>query len=876
MMSAITSEKQKSVVLQYLLLGLILLAAAAYYAGGLASVLHELQHGKTALRLPFDFDTEMRAITSIEPEASKAGARLGDQVLSLNGRPYTGYAQLLDLMDRSHPGDSLTAEILHANGATSQIKIPFQHIKTGPAPLPVWVGTLMLRGVFPLLCLVVGFWVVAAKPRDRLAWLLLGIMASFEFLLPQPTYTGGLLGPALFWSLLVSIGLPVWMMLFGIYFPNRWSLDVRFAWAKWTILAPSFLFFAGYCWFTYTKFFNFDAGVRYLPVFPLLDRLETIIQILAISVYIFAVAYKGGTATDRDTRRRLKILNVGTLLGLTPAFFLVMYGLIRDRNFGVGVPQWVVILVVACETIFPFSLAYIVIVQRAMDVRILLRQGTKYAFARGTLWVLQFAFVAAVTFRLARVLHEPRVSRNDIFLLLILGILVLAMRYRVARSISTWLDRKFFREAYSAEQVLSDLAEQVRSFTETRPLLETVTQQIGRTLHIEQIAVLLNHGGSYQLQQTVGLSLSGTVFLTENSSAIRHLLHSRAPATVYSKDPQGWLMLASDSERKALQQLSAELLLPLPGRKEMVGVMALGPKLSEEPYSRADLQLLQSVAAQTGLAIENAELMARLGKEAAQRERLNREIEIAREVQERLFPQAMPQIPGGSCAGHCRPAQGVGGDYYDFIPLSSGRIGIAVGDVSGKGISAALVMASLRASLHGITLSGSPDIALDLPTLIQNLSRLVHDSSTPSRYATFFFGEYDPHTQLLRYVNAGHNPPVVVRPKPSAENSENCEILRLETGGTVVGLLDNPQYEIGSFLLRAGDVLVAFTDGISEAMNMREEEWGEEKMIEVICASRTISADKILERIFASADAFTQNAPQHDDMTLIVLTRTAV
>lgn len=872
------SDKNKTPVLQYVLLGIIVLASSAYYLGGMTRVLHELQHGETALRLPFDFNTEMRTITSIEPEASKAGARLGDQVLSLNGRPYTGYAQLLNLMGRSHAGESLTAEILHASGATSKIEIPLQTLHTGPASVPIWVGTIALRGVFPLLCLMVGFWVVAAKPQDWNAWLLLGIMASFEFLLPQPVSTGPLLGPALFWSLLVQMCLPLWMMLFGIYFPDRWPLDARFPWAKWIILIPSFLFFAGLCWFTYTKFFNFDAGTHYLPIFALLDRSETVLQVLAISIYFFAAVYKAVTATDRDTRRRLTILNTGTFIGLTPAFFLVMYSLFRERDFGVGVPQWLVVFAVICQTAFPFSLAYIVIVQRAMDVRILLRQGTKYAFARSTLWILQVVFIAAITYRLAQVLHEPRVSRNEIFVLLVLGFIFLAMRDRVARSVSTWLDRKFFREAYSAEQVLSELAEQVRTFTETRPLLETVTLQIGRTLHIEQIAVLLNQGGSYQLQQAVGLTPSGTVMLPENSSAIRHLLHSRAPTMLYGKDPQGWLMLASESEREALQQLSAELLLPLPGRKEMVGVMALGPKLSEEPYSRADLQLLQSVAVQTGLAIENTELMARLGKEAAQRERLSREIEIAREVQERLFPQVMPEIPDGSCAGHCRPALGVGGDYYDFIPLFSGRVGIAVGDVSGKGVSAALVMASLRASLRGITLSGSPDIVLDLPTLIQTLSRLIHDASTLSRYATFFFGEYDPHTQLLRYVNAGHNPPVVVRPKPSGQDScrnDDCEILRLEVGGTVLGLIDNPQYELGSILLRAGDVLVAFTDGISEAMNLREEEWGEEKMIEAICACRTLPADKILECIFSGADAFTQNAPQHDDMTLIVLARTS-
>ena len=147
-------------------------------------------------------------------------------------------------------------------------------------------------------------------------------------------------------------------------------------------------------------------------------------------------------------------------------------------------------------------------------------------------------------------------------------------------------------------------------------------------------------------------------------------------------------------EVSVLDRLEAELLLPLPGRSSLIGVMALGPKLSEEPYSRSDRQLLSSVALQTGLAIENSALVHHLAEESAQRQRIDREIEIARQVQERLLPQIYPIVKGLDFAGFSRTAQEVGGDYYDFIALENGRLGIAIGDVSGKGISAALLMAS--------------------------------------------------------------------------------------------------------------------------------------------------------------------------------------
>jgi phosphoserine phosphatase RsbU/P len=223
-------------------------------------------------------------------------------------------------------------------------------------------------------------------------------------------------------------------------------------------------------------------------------------------------------------------------------------------------------------------------------------------------------------------------------------------------------------------------------------------------------------------------------------------------------------------------------------------------------------------------------------------------------------------------AGHCRPALGIGGDYYDFIALdrasngsasASSRLGIAIGDVSGKGISAALLMASLRASLRGQTLTG-----FDLAHLVRNVNLLLYDSSDSNRYATFFFAEYDPSTRQLTYVNAGHNAPVVLRRR--SEDGQ-YQILRLEEGGPVVGLMPEVSYQQSSITMEPGDVLLGYTDGISEAMNPLDEEWGEDRMIAKALSCPQLSAQQILDCIFESADAFASGAPQHDDMTLILM-----
>jgi sigma-B regulation protein RsbU (phosphoserine phosphatase) len=335
-----------------------------------------------------------------------------------------------------------------------------------------------------------------------------------------------------------------------------------------------------------------------------------------------------------------------------------------------------------------------------------------------------------------------------------------------------------------------------------------------------------------------------------------------SPSKIYFDDPQSWVHGTPESEQKALESLGAEVLIPVALKSRMLGLISLGPKRSEAPYSRVDLQLLGAVASQTGLALENAELTENIRREIAQRERLDRELEIAREVQQRLFPQVLPVVRGLDFAGYCRPALGVGGDYYDFIRLPDGCLGFAIGDVSGKGIAAALMMATLQASLRAqVTRPGGT-----LSEMIQHINRLVYEASAANRYATFFYAQYDPEKRRLYYVNAGHNPPILYRHQAGNECVE-----RMKAGGTVIGLFPEFPYEESSCELAPGDLFVAFTDGISEAMNTDDDEFGEERLLEILRQCHCRSAADTISCIIDCVDEFTAGAPQHDDMTLLVM-----
>jgi sigma-B regulation protein RsbU (phosphoserine phosphatase) len=230
-------------------------------------------------------------------------------------------------------------------------------------------------------------------------------------------------------------------------------------------------------------------------------------------------------------------------------------------------------------------------------------------------------------------------------------------------------------------------------------------------------------------------------------------------------------------------------------------------------------------------------------------------------VQERLFPQRLQPIAGVEYFGACRTALGVGGDYYDFLALPGGKLGIALGDISGKGIPAALMMASLQASLRAEAARAGADIA----GLIARVNQALFDASSEDRYATFFYGQYDPATHELTYVNAGHCAPMLFRAAGGFATAD-----RLDVGGPVIGLIPDCIFEQAVVKVSPGDELVIFTDGVSEAMNRDLEEWGETRLAETVRKSTTLAAPGLIAAIMSAADAFAAGAPQHDDMTLVV------
>jgi sigma-B regulation protein RsbU (phosphoserine phosphatase) len=244
--------------------------------------------------------------------------------------------------------------------------------------------------------------------------------------------------------------------------------------------------------------------------------------------------------------------------------------------------------------------------------------------------------------------------------------------------------------------------------------------------------------------------------------------------------------------------------------------------------------------------------------EQRERQRLENEVSIAREVQQQLFPRTLPSLPGLDLAAICRPARMVSGDYYDFITLGPGRVGIALADISGKGIFAALLMASLQASLRSAaTLDGQYGTA----ELVSRLNQHLFKNTSDDRYATLFYAVYDSIQKTLTYTNAGHLGPFLVI---------DGRVQQLEQGGTVVGLFEEARYTQGTVDVTPGALLVAYSDGLTEPENVYGEEFGTDRLKAEVIRQRTAPASILAENLITSAEQWAGTPEQADDMTVVV------
>jgi len=424
-------------------------------------------------------------------------------------------------------------------------------------------------------------------------------------------------------------------------------------------------------------------------------------------------------------------------------------------------------------------------------------------------------------------------------------------------------ENRRLKAAVEELSILNDIATAITSTQSLEQIIELIVKKCVKYLKVEQGAVMLLDEKDQQnpfhtmirkqdsisnlLPYRLDAQLTGWMLKNKNPLMINNF-ESDTRFNFVSKQNQS----LTDKNFPVKSLLSVPMLL----KGKMIGLLTVFNKHTPAGFTNDDRRLLGIIAAQSAQVVENA----RLYHEEQAFIHLQEEMKLAYEIQVDLLPKSQPEIKGYQIAGKSVPAKEVGGDYYDFISVDDKHFAFCLGDISGKGIPAALLMANLQATLRGQTSFGK--LCKDCIFFTNNM--LFH-STAPSKFATLFYGILNPETNQITYCNAGHNNPYLIE--------ADGKMRKLNIGGIIVGIMADAQYDESTIDINPGEFLVLFSDGITEAVNNAEEEFGDKRLTDIVLNNRTESVERIIDIIFREVKLFTGSSPQMDDMTVVIIKR---
>ena len=819
-----------------------------------------------------------------ESPAEQAGLRPGDRIVAIDGQELES---LRPFYESIIIGQNDTVELTVQEASSPPRMRPLTLVLRGGRSAPVRMTRLehmldLPMSYFPLGFLIFGVAVLLLRPDDLNAWLLALFCGGFVAAGPlfESAVPGHLRGFAVAYKMIMSWLCAAFFYYFFAVFPAPSPLDRKIPWLKHVFVAavliatlpmglrcwiaggalPLYLHTHWPGWATLTWALTGQSGSP-VPASHGWPRSE----------FIFFGTFLSGTAlglaslisnnfhaADAQIRRKAHVMLWGTVVSVTPMVLALAATEVGGLRV-VPVAGWKACILLL-SFVWPLSFAYAVVKHRVLEIPALLKRSARYLMVKQGFLLLTmlvtitviWLFVNAYT-RLIRLSDESALPLG-ILVGVVLGLIAARVNLYTRRRVTQRLDRAFFRSVYDAQQVLETLAHNSRKATDRHQLTALLQSEIIQALHPTSVGVYLEANRGHLNLQLEGPESGLSPILEPDLPLLRELTRRGEPFEV-SAEPT-----SAGPGSSVFGGIQPECLVPLLGGDgHLTGIVALGSRLSEEPYSREDKRLLASVASQAGLALESI----RLGEEVAERiegeRRAARDMEIAKQVQARLFPQKLPQLHTLEYAGRCTQARQVGGDYYDFLNLGAGRMGIVLADIVGKGIPGALLMANLQADVRSQCAIASQD----LPQFLKLVNQAFYESTDEGSYATLFFGDYQDSTHRLRFANCGHNPPFLVRSNATAE--------RLAATATVLGLFEKWEPSLCEVEIAPGDVLVIYTDGITEADNSAGEEFGENRLLETIRTHLALPVSSILGAIVSAALEFSGGEGRmRDDLTLVV------
>ena len=413
-----------------------------------------------------------------------------------------------------------------------------------------------------------------------------------------------------------------------------------------------------------------------------------------------------------------------------------------------------------------------------------------------------------------------------------------------------------FNEIKQLNKSLSAQIQHLRSLFELSKEFNSNFQNRDSIIKLLKYSLL----GNFGIKDYTWLSKSGkqeySIIETSKKIECENLI-KMIPAGI--SEPEILDVKNTDEFRNGLFKEGYRLILPVKTNNVVETVFLLGEKLNKTHFTLNDIQFLESLINLSVISLDNTMLF----EEYLKKQKIESELQVAREIQLALLPKNIPVIKGYSVSGCNIPALHVGGDYYDIIRLSQDKYAIVIADVSGKGTPASLLMANIQSAVHSFLKFYNADFRIEEAT--QKINELIYANTSSEKFITFFWGIIDTMRNEFEYVNAGHNPPYLIR-------KENVEIL--DKGGLMLGVIESGiGYSSGKLSLHTDDILILYTDGISEARNTLKEEYSEERIINVIKSNITEDSNTLQQNLLDDINSFTTGENQYDDITMIVLKR---
>lgn len=776
-----------------------------------------------------------------------AGIREGDTVTKVNGIRGKEYFEDARTVIRNRQAGTKVIFTIKKNGIETDIPVILAPLQSQEKILAVIFRILPVILLFSYVA--VGLWGILRNPYANETILIALFCFCFGCFMYATINAGydpeSFVSKYLFFdrlkefiSYIMWFGVSFWLYLFATFpKPNRFFVRHKLTSLIFIFTVPAVA--------TLSDFFGVEIDI--------LGYLLILLIFLNMAMGVILLNRSAHEVTTALEKRQIRLMLFGIKYGAIAigigwvVIILAQFIFGKQANYTIIFISYVIFLLGEIGgLIIPFTFLNSFFQNKLLETEGALKRRVRYIMVTIGLLALYLLFIFVIG-KISVSLFELRDPTIIIITVLLLSLTFTPINKRLLQ----WVDELFYPERTKYAESLKTYIKRISGKIESGELLDELSKWVQLTIGIRPaIAFAIGRAPSvWQAKAEPRIPFR----LNEKESVVHRI--SSGNKFFWDEISERSRIVVDESEIDWIRENEISLTIPMLAQGELVGALNLGKKQNDEDFSAEDLDILTQASNQTALALQNL----RLQSAYIEKKRLDKELEMARDIQKRLLPQEIPPVAGLEIAGYSNPCFEVAGDYFDIINTDDGNTVIVIADVSGKGAGAAMIMANLQASIRvGIEISDKSEFS----TFVETINNHIYKNTSPSEFITFFMAIWTPGDRTLFYINAGHNPPILL----DKDNTTKT----LDATGLILGVLPNQRYEVAKLKIEDGSVLLVYTDGLEEALNPRNEIFGSERIIAALRNNRQSSPSDIIRDVQSRAVEFCEGKPLHDDVTMIV------